>query len=382
MFKIIEKYALETVLWMGVATFAAMVALPLYSAKADVSHCGVNESRMNPTALSDYQECWLDVYSMDEDYGVLGSLFWVRANGEYYSTQLSNLRTESQRAAFLSEIQTDVVVSVADEVVTEGEATIVTIEKEIVEVEVIVEVIVEDMEEIERLNGIIDLLQPQADKVPGLEDTVKDLKQQVYSLTGHADKMRQKLNWAVTNGGEFKGNSDTLEGAVLKAQDKIADLREIRADLEAEIVELKATIDSMYTIDTLNALNTGDQKKLANVFTVSEGILLSETIDEILTHVALAKKSDAYTTGNGTVDNSGTAVDISGGEFLINEEAVSSDSANTVLDIISAVSSDWHAIENDLNAALEEVYDRGYNDGYADGFADGFKNGVDSVLNG
>ena len=349
---------------------ATVVAITGFAnvATADVSHCGINESRMNPTALSDYQECWLDVYSMDKDYGVLGSLFWVRANGEYYSTQLSNLRTEAQRSAFLSGIQTDVVVSVADTVVTEGETAIVAIEKEIVEVEVIVEVIVEDMEEIERLQGIIDVLQPQADSVPGLEKTIKDLEKEVYELTDHADKMRQKLNWAVTNGGEFKGNSDTLEGAVLKAQDKIADLRKIRTDLEAEVKSLKGTLE---------AFGNFQVSQLKKEFTIDEATTqIGTAINEVLAHVSLAKMSDAYTMGNDSIDNSGTALTAS---MISDGLEIKKGSKELNLIEITALS---ELILNDIQNLVETAYDEGYNDGYTDGFADGFKAGVDSVLNG
>ena len=48
-------------------------------------------SRVNPTELSEYQECWLDEHRADEAHGVLGSLFYVKVESDYISMPVSDL---------------------------------------------------------------------------------------------------------------------------------------------------------------------------------------------------------------------------------------------------------------------------------------------------
>ena len=48
-------------------------------------------SRVNPTELSEYQMCWLDEHRPDEGHGVLGSLFYVKVDGDYVSMPISDL---------------------------------------------------------------------------------------------------------------------------------------------------------------------------------------------------------------------------------------------------------------------------------------------------
>ena len=196
--------------------------------------------------------------------------------------------------------------------------------------------------------------------------------------------------------------------------DTIANLEDQVDDLEHEIAHFKADInafvnimqtfqDVAYIADAtftkqgwnefaqnaysaalhLKALKQDKENLKADLAEANKKIEAMESDVESYEALVNALGKAAYK-GNGLSNNgnnnSGTAVDISGGEFLINEEEVSSDSANTVLDIIYAVSSDWHTIENDLNAVLEEVYDTGYNDGYADGYDDGHADGYNEAL--
>lgn len=49
-----------------------------------------SKNRLNPTELSDYQECILAT-TTDEDHGRLGDFFWIKLDDEYYSFNLRNL---------------------------------------------------------------------------------------------------------------------------------------------------------------------------------------------------------------------------------------------------------------------------------------------------
>jgi len=48
-------------------------------------------NRINPTELSDYQKCWLDEHRADKPNGVLGSLFYVKIDGDYVSVPVKEL---------------------------------------------------------------------------------------------------------------------------------------------------------------------------------------------------------------------------------------------------------------------------------------------------
>ena len=48
-------------------------------------------TRVNPTELSEYQMCWLDEYRGDEAHGVLGSLFYIKVDGDYVSMPIKDL---------------------------------------------------------------------------------------------------------------------------------------------------------------------------------------------------------------------------------------------------------------------------------------------------
>ncbi len=47
---------------------------------------------INPTELSDLQECQLAVWKPDETSGKVGDIFWVKIDDIYYSTSFSLLR--------------------------------------------------------------------------------------------------------------------------------------------------------------------------------------------------------------------------------------------------------------------------------------------------
>ena len=51
-----------------------------------------DRSRINPTELSDYQECILATHYGETDSGNLGDILWVRIEGEYFSVSKRELR--------------------------------------------------------------------------------------------------------------------------------------------------------------------------------------------------------------------------------------------------------------------------------------------------
>ena len=88
---------------IGAAVVAALAGVFATQVRADdIDHCkvldGYGESRFNPTELSEYQECWLDVYEADKSAGTLGSIFWTRVNGEYLSMPVKVLHKQGSAA--------------------------------------------------------------------------------------------------------------------------------------------------------------------------------------------------------------------------------------------------------------------------------------------
>ena len=68
-----------------------------------------DRSRINPTELSDYQECILAVHYGETDSGELGGILWVRIEGQYFSVSKRELHAafsneEDAKEAFKREI--------------------------------------------------------------------------------------------------------------------------------------------------------------------------------------------------------------------------------------------------------------------------------------
>ena len=137
-----------------------------------------NPTRFNPTELSQYQECWLDTYEED-NAGVLGSLAWIRLNGEYFSAPISLIRKmkgSNYADKFFAAIEPELIEVVERQT-----------QERIVEIETIIEyvdVIIEDTKRIDELEkelktlkeiDIPDLKQMIADKDEAIAELVSDL---------------------------------------------------------------------------------------------------------------------------------------------------------------------------------------------------------------
>lgn len=95
---------------------AMIMIVSASSAMADSSHCkeldGAHQQRYNPTELSEYQKCWLDVHK-DENAGTIGDIFWVRVDDQYASMPVKQLRNAGSKKAaqvIVKEIITEVLV--------------------------------------------------------------------------------------------------------------------------------------------------------------------------------------------------------------------------------------------------------------------------------
>ena len=69
------------------------------------------KNRVNPTELSDYQECVIATNWPDQTSGAMGDLFWVKLGEYYYSTSFSLLRKsfrdeDKALKAFILRVQT------------------------------------------------------------------------------------------------------------------------------------------------------------------------------------------------------------------------------------------------------------------------------------
>ena len=402
---------------------ATVVAITGFAnvATADVSHCGINESRMNPTALSDYQECWLDVYSMDKDYGVLGSLFWVRANGEYYSTQLSNLRTEAQRSAWLGSIQADA---------TATFETVVEVAEGIDEVAVLrAELVIMTEERDELIMSLADAnadIAAKAIRITELNGTIADHTMTIGNLTAEVEDLKAALptdsqiiveaiahNTALSKQKRYFQVLEALgldEDATFnqvkkeinnykRIRNRYIEIRDILGldssntypEMVAKIKSLQAQV-AAFNIDVamtptegsdvnnmlvdwydgegdldLSALNTyaGDSK------------MVTFTVDgEVQTFV---KTVYGWKLGGGWASQS--APTLSQIDSINNELNADEKIAGGYLILTAGGFAD---VVNDMKAAIEEAldkaYDKGYEDGYKQGYANGYRDGVNDTL--
>ncbi len=364
------------------------------STKADVVAFN-NVNTYNKSMLSDRDKCWHDVYT-EENHGVDGSVFWLRVGGEYYSTQLINLKTKEQRDAFLANVNIDVTNTLNSISVVSDEVQSLT-------------------KTIETIKYVVD------------ETALNILKEQLTAKQAEFDALQISFNNLVDINGQLEADKIALSGTITGLNGEITNLNGQIADLKAEVADLKAqrqsvadALGSSYKTDAIikaievraaalksavNARNAAQNQfaRVQNLLGLSnsngsyvsygEYLGVQAAIHKLQKQVA--KVTNASLTGKGErygYDVSNKSAGSIPGEddggaytdFTLNGEAVVLDDpnkvdfpngrsftlyhSNTIADVIA-----------DIESALESAYDQGYADGYEAGYADGFADGVASV---
>ena len=136
------------------------------------THCNALDA--GPTygkvELSEKDKCWLDHWKSDETGGVLGSIFWVKVNGEYISMPTKDLTKAGSKSA----AKKVVVNTVIEELIVDR----------------IVEVTVENGETIDRLRGEISTLEGViAGEAGRIEAVAGPLRAQITAKTNEITRL-------------------------------------------------------------------------------------------------------------------------------------------------------------------------------------------------
>ena len=140
--------------------------------------CGMfeNETRFNPTSLSDYQECWLDFHYPDKMSGTLGSLFWVKVVDEFVSMPVKTLVREGSAEKAKQLVVTKIIEIINNERIDELTQMLAEASEEIVELET----------QITTLKGVRDdLMETLGEKntaIQGLNSRIETLQGEVRDL--------------------------------------------------------------------------------------------------------------------------------------------------------------------------------------------------------
>ena len=228
---------------IGAAVVAALAGVFHTQVRADtIDHCktldGYGESRFNPTELSEYQECWLDVYKADESAGTLGSILWVKVDGEYLSMPVKKIHKAGSAEKAKQMIVDMVIVEMLKEQLEMERQTILTLQAE------------------------LDVLRPLAARLPILQADVDRLEialaaanGQIATLNVDIASVRADLATAQSEKADLEADLATANAARTNLQNlvddrdiAILDLIDLVADKQAEIDRLQAIIDASSTI--------------------------------------------------------------------------------------------------------------------------------------
>ena len=369
---------------IGAAVVAALAGVFHTQVRADtIDHCktldGYGESRFNPTELSEYQECWLDVYKADETAGTLGSIFWVKVDGEYLSMPVKKIHKAGSAAK-------------AKEIIIK-EVTKVVIEERLVEV------FVEDLTRINELQAQID----------GLNTTIATLREEnntyaqaIILLAEQRDNLQARIDNMFTQADLDRAEQLAFERGLARS-DVINAVR-----LRTGVSEAFNTEFNELGVSGLGSMIRRDADFRAaytdlatNGFHVSRvRAVVAAAIDVAIAQIPSTVPTLSHTLNGGTIITYGEARARSGGNYVADRDdtiAANSEDINNVSRVTNGqsvqfllnggnVAGLWAVTEANLviiEQAIEVAYDSGYsdgyNDGYEDGYQDGFRDGFDAA---
>ena len=278
-----------------------------------------NPVRYNPTELSAYQECWLDVHKADEEHGVLGSIFWVKFDDSYYSANLSTLSKLSDPAAYFENmIVADIEAVIARETVVIEQANKMAVQLIQAGVpEETVEMLVE---------------QAFADGVASVDITIDN--QAAFDAGVASVDVAKAITVAIETANT--NAASTIEAALTGKESTNANQRGL-------IVHARNAVKS-------NGGRTNELARMADEANVANGLLTKWEMKFIGFTYSGYQLSNAFMN-------------------TLRVNGVPEHNLQNLANII----------HEKVKLAYYEGYDDGYNDGYRDGYADGFTDGVNSV---
>ncbi len=275
----------------------------------------------NPTNLTDFAKCWIDVHKSDKLGGVDFGQAWAKINGTYYSVPLSVLKQAGSAAAAkemfrdsivaeISDVQAAAIQSAAAEAITDTQSQIETIKEITKVVEVLVEVEVPVEVIVERVKTIY------VDRIETIEVPVEVIVERV--ITNTVDNLTQAL---------INGNAHATAINALDGLDAIND----------------------YIADNLGYNTVG-------IMNLTDKATATTDVVNNFTEVSTGNNWDVSTSLNVRLGG------IASGQVPLN-----------AIDVVIG------QIQSDIESAISAAYDSGFADGYEAGYKDGFTDGVNSV---
>ena len=327
--------------------------------------CGMfeNETRFNPTSLSDYQECWLDFHYPDKMSGTLGSLFWVKVGDEFVSMPIQTLVREGSKENAKKLVVDTVINEVQQQIIEEQAETIETLEEDIkvineirtkLVMDLAAEVTAHEADEatILEISGELGIANVAVERLEEFRDSVNLLLQE---FDGHPafrnadienlEDLRQAVRTAATD-------LDTLDN-LQRAEDAWR-----LATSAADIVTFEQRVRDARTA----ALNLNRGWELLFDITVNRPNGLHDSYDNTVTTDIRAQESFDH--------------------LVITDNGVQVHRVGMSNELLTALDDGvaWDQFLAEVGNVYEAGYNAGYDDGYDAGYAHGFRDGVDSVV--
>ena len=334
---------------------------------------------LNPTKLSDFAKCWLDVHKSDKAGGSDFGQVWAKINDKYYSVPLKTLVNAGSKTAALSMFQELIGAQVSEDTLTviNNDAALAITNNQS-EIASIIETIVitdttalkEAQAQIEALNDEIDVLEALAtatsiQAVIDIQDSFNaGFAEGVASVDTQAIIDSARIGYGELNplGNHLPSWNAGYAQGLSVANSTIVTLDELAAGLTP-------------------GLHPDDFDTTAGYIARVRSIVGTEAIRATLTMPSnigtlLGYVSDFRAGNFANANNVNMTPNTSYGETATADGSEAGSQyafTTTVLDSFNGVQ--IGAIET----ALQDAYDNGYTEGYAHGYADGFQDGVESV---
>ena len=406
-----KKIMLAAVAASFVSTGASAVQLPAEGEVCSSIHSNISVGINNPE-LSDYRKCVMIQHGIDT--ATTYKTFWVRTGDMFTSFALDDLRKMNGRER-VEHIKDTIIKEV---IVTEY-------------VEVIVEKIVVDTAEVDRLTGElavlqarIDTLAPLAESIPELVASIESLETLRDDLMGQLDTVTADLAAAIESKAVVTGDLEAANAEITRLESQITDLQvtnqnailaavnnaERITNLEGQLETANDSLEAAnMTISALQGqLDAVDEEHEIRIVgwygpdytaaEVTETVSSDGTIN--ITSLLNAARNDGRQFANANrkrelanalgiqdlvsdTDGITHVIDLAVEEIQrqahakVAEAFVGSGLFGTEADIITALTNG--TLEDDLMVAITQAYDDGYDDGFVDGYQEGYADATNGV---
>ena len=384
--------------------------------------CGMfeNETRFNPTSLSDYQECWLDFHYPDKTSGTLGSLFWTKIGDQFISMPIKDLvragsAENAKKVVYKKIIDTALVDQLTEElakagmkiIALQGEIKTLTDARDALVAAGVTQTAIDALNtkitakdsEIRQLTADLTTARAERDLADGRANTLRSQRDQAIARANRVDNTEHATEYAAYAAGAMQARGSQMSTDASEAAHGVAlyvasQVESITHENYVYTADFRAAVDALRTnftsANVREVVRIGIGQIPATVIMPTPPVSVADEDGDGLSITDI----DVY------VENGLTTYhqDPENGEYTMlvdrpfldlvardnwnnpNEIKITLDGYQDGPALYVVFHSALHlSIEVAVETAYKDGYNAGYDAGYRDGYNDGFRDGVASV---